>query len=283
MKKLAILGMGAMGSRMAARLVDAGYEVVVYNRNPARAQPLVALGAKLATTPRAAAEGADLVLTMLTDKDASRAVWLDEQAGAAQALSDGAVAIESSTLTPDHVATIGEAVTAHGAQFLDAPVVGTRPHAEGGNLVFLVGGDGEVLSRVAEPLSKMGKTKHVGAVGAGTRLKLCVNTLFGIQVAAYAEIFGLLRKAGAADSIDVLKSLPITSPVMTRVIDLMTAKSFSPNFPIELVAKDFSYACEAAATFGAAVPTAEAARDVFRSAVERGLGGDDISGIAQAY
>lgn len=281
---VAFLGLGAMGRRMATRLIDAGHTVVVYNRSPEPAQALAEQGASVAQTPAEAAESATIVWSMLRDDEASRSVWADPQTGALSTLRPDAVAIESSTLTQSWTVELGEAAGARGAHFLDAPVVGTRPHAEGGALTFLVGGRGETLSRVRTLMDALGSViHHVGAVGTGAAMKLAVNASFAAQTAVTGELLVALEAAGVPidRSVDVLAALPVTSPVAARVGAGMSARAFAPNFPIELVRKDLDYAVDMASAGQRTTPVVEAARDAYARAVERGLGDDDIVGIIQ--
>ena len=146
MSKVAFLGLGAMGSRMAANLLKAGHAVTVWNRSPAAAEALVASGARKASSPMAAAESADFVFAMVCDDDASQNVWLDSTNGALAGMHPGAVAIESSTLTPEWIRELSEHFRAKGISLLDAPVSGSRPQAEAAQLVYLIGGDAKALS-----------------------------------------------------------------------------------------------------------------------------------------
>jgi 3-hydroxyisobutyrate dehydrogenase len=138
-KTVAVIGLGAMGSRLAHNLLNAGYTVVVHNRTSEKAQPLVDRGAAFVTTPRAAAEQSDVVLSMVTDNEISRQLWLAAETGAIFGLTPDKIAIEMSTLTVDWVRELGAAITQTEAGFLDAPVVGSRPQAEAGKLNFASG------------------------------------------------------------------------------------------------------------------------------------------------
>ncbi len=163
---------------LASNLLKAGHTVTVWNRTPAATEALVASGARKASSPKDAAEGAEFVFAIVRDDDASRSVWLDPDHGALAGMSPGAVAIESSTLTPEWVRELGEQLSAKGVALLDAPVSGSRPQAEAGELVYLVGGDGKALS-AAEPLLKVlgSSIQHVGPIGTGAIAKLATNTL----------------------------------------------------------------------------------------------------------
>ncbi|MEL7167715.1 MAG: NAD(P)-dependent oxidoreductase [Bacteroidota bacterium] len=285
--RIAVLGLGAMGSRMAARLLahseeNAGWHVTVWNRSAERAAPLEALGAIVAATPREASSSADLVIGMVSDDVASRALWLADDTGAVHGLRAGTVAITSSTLTPAWTRELGEAVAARGAHFLDAPVVGTRPHAENGILTFLVGGEAAALDGARPVLDVLGGgVHHIGPVGAGMTMKLAVNMLFAAQVATLADTMRLFQTNDLAvdAALDALGALPVTSPIMELMRPLMLRDAFPPNFPIALVEKDLRYFAEAA---GGTVPTTEAIRAVYAAAIAQGFGEDDISGIGQA-
>ncbi len=286
MTRIAVLGLGAMGSRIAARLLDAGHNVTVFNRTAERARPLIEKGAIRADTPRAAAREADLVIAMVTDDEASRALWLNEETGALQSLSPQTVAIESSTLTPAWVRELNERVSARGAAFLDAPVAGSRPQAEAGQLIYFVGGDAAVLERVSETLMTLGSAiHHIGPAGSGATFKLAVNALFGIQTAALGEILGLLEKQGMeiTHCVDWLNALPTTSPAMKIMGQLMASHTFAPLFPIDLVEKDFGYLTSLTESAATRTPLSAAARAVYRQAVERSLGNANISRVVQLY
>lgn len=286
MNKIAVIGLGAMGFRMAQKLLAAGCEVTVYNRTRARAVPLASEGAFIAATPREAAGKADVVISMLTDVNASREIWLDEETGAASGLRKGSVAIESSTLTVAWVKELAKAVSNRGADLLDAPVIGSRPQAEAGELVYLVGGDAEIVAKVEPVLSKMGSTiNHVGEVGAGTMMKLAVNALFGIQVAAFGELLGTLKKFGFDETktVELLNALPITSPALKRISGLMVSRNFAPNFPIQLVEKDLGYLAQTADSLDSSATMAQAAQGLFAVAKGKGFGEEDVSGVYQLF
>ncbi|WP_428261447.1 NAD(P)-dependent oxidoreductase [Haliangium sp.] len=285
MNEISILGLGAMGSRMAQRLLAAGHAVTVYNRTLARIQPLLDRGATAAATPREAATGADLVIAMVTDDDASRALWCGPD-GALAGLAPGAIAIESSTLTPAWVRTLDEQVRARDAHLLDAPVAGSRPQAEAGALIYLVGGPASALDRARPALAAMaGAIHHVGPVGAGATVKLAVNALFGVQVAALAELLGVLARADIepARAVELLTAMPVTSPALAGVGALMAARSFAPQFPIDLVEKDLGYLEANAAQVAAEVPTTRAVREVYAQAQRAGHGGDNIAAVARLF
>lgn len=286
MNSIAFLGTGEMGTRMARNLLKAGHRVIVYNRTPERMAPLVEAGAIAAGSPREAAAQGEIVISMVTDVEASRALWLDDADGALRALQRGTVAIESSTVTPEWQRELAAKVEERGADFLDAPVSGSLPQAEAGELIFLVGGNRDVADKVTATLRTMGSAvHHFGPVGAGTGMKLAVNALLGIEAAALGEVLGIIRRFGLEEekAIAMLNGSPLMSPRMTFMAGQMAAGSYTPNFPIHLVAKDFRYIAQAAAEAGAATPLAGIVGELFAQAQEKSLGAQDISGIAQMF
>ncbi len=283
---IAVLGLGAMGSRMARRLLDAGYPLSVYNRDASRADALVDAGARRGQTPAEAATGAEIVIAMLKGDDASREVWLGEH-GALRALAPGALAIESSTLTPSWVRELERAVVDAEASLLDAPVAGSRPQADAGQLIYLLGGREGDVARARPVLEQLGGAlHHVGpSCGAGATFKLIVNALFASQAAVVAELLGFAGSAGldVGATAALLGELPVTSPAARGLAGAMAAGSFAPLFPIDLVEKDLRYADDAARSAGAELPTVNAVHALFRRAAVAGHGGDNISGVMQLF
>ncbi|MBC8076732.1 MAG: NAD(P)-dependent oxidoreductase [Chloroflexales bacterium] len=286
MTKITVLGAGAMGSRMARNFLNAGYAVTVYNRSPQRAASLQAAGATLAPTPRAAADDADVVISMVRDDEASQALWLSAGTGAIHSLGSGAVAIESSTLTPGWVTELAGKIRETGTAFLEAPVLGTRPQAEAGHLIYLVGGEAADLARVEAVLKATSRAiHHLGAIGSAAAMKLAVNTLYGVQVAIWAEMLALLDRQGIAPShaVELLNTLPTTSPALQGAGTLMAQRNYTPLFPIDLVEKDFGYALATARALGVATPTLAAVHAIYADAKARGYGDDNIVGVKQVF
>jgi 3-hydroxyisobutyrate dehydrogenase len=282
--RVAILGMGAMGSRMAAALLRAGHSVTVWNRTPARAQPLVEQGASLANSPRAAASDAEIVLAMVRDDEASRQVWLSPSDGALTAMSKGAIGIESSTLSASWVRELAAAFAARAVPFLDAPVVGTRAQADTASLIHLIGGDPDTMARAKPILSAIGGVAHhAGSAGSGAALKLVVNALLGIQVAALGELLGAAEQMGLdrRRAGEVLIEMPSCSASAKGVTLAMLARNFAPAFPVELVEKDLGYL--AGEILPGAAPVSAAARSAFARAIAAGLASDNMTAVAKLY
>jgi 3-hydroxyisobutyrate dehydrogenase len=286
MSRISFLGLGAMGRRMARRLVDAGHDVTVWNRSSAPLAALQSAGARVASTPREAVEGAEFVIAMVLDDTASGQVWLDPAGGAAAALQPGAIALESSTLTPAWVQALGTALAARGVALVDAPVVGSRPQAESGQLIHLVGGDAAPVAAVRPLLGALGAAvHHVGPAGAGAWLKLAVNALFATQVVAVAEQLALLRRAGLdVDRLwETLRTLPVVSSAAVAAGTLMLAGEDRPQAPVDLIAKDLAYALQSATGPGAALPLTAAVKERFDTAASRGFGAANLVAVAHLY
>jgi 3-hydroxyisobutyrate dehydrogenase len=176
-------------------------------------------------------------------------------------------------------------VERQGAKFLDAPVVGSHPQAEAGKRIYLVGGNAETTKAVAPVLSAAGSIQAVGAVGQGTAMKLAVNALVGIQVAALAEMVGMLQKQGLeiGAAMQCLNELPVISPAAKLAGNLMLTHNHAPLFPIALVEKDFRNVEQSAQAVNAEVPVASAVRQMYQSAIAQGYGNDNLTGIAQLF
>ncbi|KAF1018706.1 MAG: 2-hydroxy-3-oxopropionate reductase [Pseudomonas sp.] len=285
MATIAVLGLGAMGSRMALNLLRAGHAVTVWNRSAKAAEALVAAGAVLAATPREAASGAQLVLSMVRDDAASRDVWLNPEFGAAAGMSSACLAVESSTLSHAWIVELGQALNAKGLQLIDAPVSGSRPQAEAAQLVFLVGGEAAAVGSARAALLAMGSSlHHVGPLGAGTLVKLATNALLGVQVTTLAELFGMLGAQGVdlGRAFEAVGATSVSSIAAQRSAASMTAGNFAPQFPVSLIENDFGYVVSAAGGAQAA-PTIEASRKVFSAAVEQGLGDLNMTGVVRLF
>lgn len=283
MVEIAFLGLGEMGRRMVARLLDAGHTLRVWNRSPAKALALEKAGARWADTPRLAAAGADLVISMVRDDQASAAIWMDPVSGALPALADHAVAIECSTLSIDWVKTLARRFADHRRAFIEAPVAGSLPQAEQGKLVFFASGGDKDVERVLPVLRAMGGTVHQAgsAAGDGALVKLVVNALLGIEVCAMAELLALTRRQGAdpVRLLEMVATTAVSSPALQAAAGSMIAGNFTPMFPVELMEKDLAYALVAAGD-GARLPLVQVAKARFEATKNQGFGRDHITRVA---
>lgn len=280
---IAVLGLGRMGTIFASKLADAGHHVTVWNRTRAHAIPLEAKGVTVAASPKDAATGANVVVAMLRDDDASRDVWLRPGDGAIEGLSPDALAIELSTLQPRWVTALADEIAKRGAHFIEAPVIGSTPQANAGQAIHFTGGDPALADRAKPILSAWsGAIHHVGPIGSAAVAKLAVNALFAVQVIGVAQYHAMLGAAGlgAAQATELLNHLPVASPAAKGAAALMTAQRDDALFPIELVAKDLRYAGALACKHGALL---EAATSTFEEANSNGLGGENITAIRKLF
>ncbi len=283
MKRVAFLGLGIMGAPMARRLLDGGFDLTVWNRSPHRAAPLAAAGARVMDSPAAAVLGAEVVVSMVADDVASRQVWVGEE-GALAAMTRGALAIESSTLTVEWIRELGVAAASHGAGFLDAPVTGTRVHAEQGQLNFLVGGEPAAVELAGPLFAAMGRGfVHLGPVGSGALLKLINNFMCGVQVATLAEALAMAERGGLDSRVagEVLAAGSPGSPLVKMLVQRMVARDYSPNFLMPLMVKDLSYAIDMFSAAGIELGDAQAARQRFVAAITAGLHDQDIAAVIE--
>ncbi|AWB67243.1 NAD(P)-dependent oxidoreductase [Saccharobesus litoralis] len=248
MANIAFLGMGAMGSRMVLHLINAGHQVTVWNRDLSMADRLKDKGAIIAKTPAQAAIGQDYVISMVRDDQASRQVWLDENNGALSTINQQTVAIESSTLSIEWTNTLAQHCQAHGVAFADAPVAGSRPQAEAGQLIYFVGSNSATFERISPILSLMAsKIFQMGNISAGATVKLLVNTLFSSQIALMAELIHWLKiqNTDIDKMLNTLTELPVCSAALAGATKAIQADNYAPAFPIELVEKDLAYFLQA--------------------------------------
>ncbi|MBC8337502.1 MAG: NAD(P)-dependent oxidoreductase [Alphaproteobacteria bacterium] len=276
MATVAFLGTGNMGAPMAARLLQAGHGVCVYNRSPGKAASLAEQGAQMATTPKDAARGADAVFAMLSDDEASKAVWLGDAGALAAGLANNALVIECSTLSYDWAMELAETVRAKGLRYIDCPVTGIPAQAEAGELTLLVGAeekDLEAARPLLAPLSK--EIIRFGDVGAGTVYKLMVNLMGAVQIAGAAEGMAMAEKAGL-DPVQVADALgrgAAASPQVVRTTKRMAEGGHDRDvtFSGKLRLKDVLYALQLADTLGQQTPFGKAARDAFQRLRDAGF------------
>jgi 3-hydroxyisobutyrate dehydrogenase len=281
--RVAFFGLGVMGGGMAKRLANAGFPLAVFNRDRAKAEPFAALGARILATPREAAEGANVLIGMVADDEASRAVWLGPE-GALAGAAAGSVCIESSTITLDCIRELATAAAERGCEFLDAPVTGTKPHAASGELTFLVGGQAATLEKVRSLLATMSKAiVHLGPVGSGALIKLINNFICGVQVASLAEALVMIERSGLqrAQALEILTNGAPGSPLLKLVAGRMTAGDYTPNFALRLMAKDLNYALHEAEKLGLKLETSVAALARFQQAQAAGRENQDMSSVLE--
>jgi len=266
--RVAFLGLGIMGRSMAANLVKAGHEVVVWNRSTGKDVD----GARSAASPGDAAAGAEVVWMCVSDTRAVEQVLFGES-GAAAALAAGVIIADSSTISPSATIHFAGRVKARGVDYVDAPMTGSKIAAEAGNLIFMVGGDEGPVARLQPLFQAMGKQVfHMGETGKGQATKLAMNLQIALIYEGFAEALTLAAKLG----VDVEKMLPLIQASMVRsgVVDykapFIMKRNFSPNFPLRLMLKDIRLALEAAKESRVRLPGLEAVEEVYDVAAEEG-------------
>lgn len=271
---LAFIGLGGMGIGMARNLRRAGYDLVVCNRTPAKAESLLAMGAQLANTPREAAANADFIISMVGDDKDSHEVWLGEDGVLAGRPRTDCIAIECSTLSLGWVRELQQACATKGLRFIDCPVTGGRAGAEKGELTLLVGADEQTIAQASPVLKAMSRRQlHFGAAGSATAYKLVVNLMVGVQAAALAEGLALAEKARLEMDITLegLTSGAAASPVVKAYAARMAAGEHEEpiQFVLRWLHKDLVYAGQLAKELGQITPTLTAATGLFQQAVNQ--------------
>jgi 3-hydroxyisobutyrate dehydrogenase len=279
MPTLGFVGLGAMGSRMARRLLAAGYPVIGYNRTPQKAAPLVEAGMTLAPSPRAVAEASDVVFSMVTDNAALRAVTLGP-GGVVAGLAAGATFVEMSTVSPALVRELAVAVAARGAAMLDAPVSGSTVTVEQGQASIVVGGEPDVLERVRPYLLAIGPTvTHVGPLGLAKTMKIAINLGLAVQMLAFSEAVLLAEKSGIARerAVEAILKSVVASPMVKYRGPLVLGMPEEPMFDVPMMQKDLQLALDQGRAVGVTLPTTALTQEYLTMARGLGLGAYDFS------
>ena len=266
--RVAFLGMGIMGRPMAANLVKAGHEVSIWNRTTGKDLE----GARTASSPAEATRGAETVWMCLADTKAVENV-LFGPSGAEEALTEGMIIADSSTISPSATLRFAERVKRRGVHYVDAPVTGSKIAAESGNLIFMTGGDETILASLAPLFQAMGKQVfHMGDTSKGQATKLAMNLQIALIYEGFAEALTLATKLG----VDINRLMPLVQASMVRsgVVDykapFIMKRDFSPNFPLRLMLKDIHLTLEAAKEARVRLPGLEAVEEVYDLAAEEG-------------
>lgn len=280
--KIGFIGTGIMGSRMAINLLKHDVDVIVHNRTKANAQPVIDHGALWAETPAALAAQTDVVITMLAHPEAVEATALDPETGFLDAMGEGALWADCSTVKPSFSRRMAAEAEKRGVRFLDAPVAGSKNQAEAAELVFIVGGDADDVAEMQPLFNAMGKaTNHVGGHGMGISLKLVVNYQLAATMVAFAEGVHLGQSLGIPE--DVLFNVLIGSVVVPGYMagkrDRMASGDYAPEFPLQWIQKDVQMATDSAYETGAAMPMANLTKEIYRMAMQQGMSEDDFSAI----
>jgi 3-hydroxyisobutyrate dehydrogenase/2-hydroxy-3-oxopropionate reductase len=258
--RVAFLGLGIMGGPMAANLVKAGHEVTVWNRTPKSIA-----GAATAATPAEAASKADVIWICVSDTAAVEQVLFGKD-GAAGVLKPGQIVVDSSTISPTASLNFAARIRERGADFLDAPVTGSKIGAENGTLIFIVGGREESVAKLQPLFSAMGKqVVHVGPNSHGLSAKLGMNLMIALIYEGFAEALTLVRKLGVDQDklFSLINASMIKSGVVEYKIPFVEKRDFAPNFPLRLMYKDILLMLDAGNESGVPLPGLETVRQVY--------------------
>lgn len=279
--RVGFIGLGTMGTPMATNLLKAGFPLVVWNRTAAKAEPLRAAGAKVSKGPAHVAAEVDVVITMVSQPNDVEQVVLGPD-GVMEGLRPGSVLIDMSTVSPATSRKLAGAVTTKRAEFLDAPVVGSKGPATDGALVILAGGLPSTLERCRPVLSAMGKTIiHAGGVGMGASLKLATNLMLAHLGAGFAEGLLLVQRAGLDPKryLEVLEASTFRSPwYQTKGVG-MVKRDFTPHFALKHMHKDLRLMGELSAELDVRLPVTKAVESLFARSEAAGKGALDYSAI----
>jgi 3-hydroxyisobutyrate dehydrogenase len=286
MAKVGFLGAGTMGREMVLNLLKAGHQVAVYNRTQEKLKSLVKAGAKAVNTPAEAAEAAEIIISIVGDDSASRAVWLGQEGALNGKTAPNAIIVESSTLSRDWILELNGIVEAKGLRFIDCPVTGGPDGAEAAKLTLLVGADTETLEAANPILSAYShRVFHFGPVGAGTSYKLIVNLMGAVQAVAVAEGILIAERAGL-DLTQVAEALgcgACASPMVKYISKRMAeANHDDVYFSARWRHKDAAYAMKLANELGQKAPVSEAATAAFQAVLDRGQGDLNSSIVIEA-
>jgi len=273
--RVAFLGLGIMGTGMATNLVKAGHEVSVWNRTPGK----TVAGARTAATPADAAKGVEVVWMCVSDTAAVESVLFGKD-GVEQSLTPGMIIADSSTISPAATLKFAERVRARGADYVDNPVTGSKAGAEGGSLIFIVGGAEATIEKLKPLYAAMGKVFfRVGETGKGQSAKIAMNLQIALIYEGFAEGLTLAAKLG----VDAQTLLPLIQASMIRsgVVDykapFVLKRDFTPNFPMKLMHKDIKLMLDAAKESRVKLPALEIVEEIYDVAVEDGNGDLDYA------
>ena len=281
MEKVGFLGLGIMGKAMAVNLVNAGFEVTVWNRTPERCEPLRALGAKVAATPRGAVEASAITFAMLADPEAAAAVCFGAE-GVLAGIGKGQGYVDMSTVDDSTSRRIAEAITGRGGRFLEAPVSGTKKPAEEGTLIILAGGDRSLFDEALPALDIMGKmVLYLGEAGCGARMKLVVNMIMGGMMSAFCEGLALGERGGLqpAQILEVLAEGALANPMFRVKGAMILDGNFSTAFPLKHMQKDLRLAIQLGDELAQPLPSAAAANEAFKRARAEGFADEDFCAL----
>jgi 3-hydroxyisobutyrate dehydrogenase-like beta-hydroxyacid dehydrogenase len=273
---IGFIGMGHMGSHMAQRLLDAGYQVTVYDRTKEKAQEVEQRGAQVAQTPKDLGASCQIVMACVRDDRAQGEVMFGPD-GALAGVHGGSILIDLSTVSPDASSRLFQAAKEKNVAMIDAAVSGSVPQVDQGSLVIFVGGEHKTFEQSKPILDVLGKNSfYMGASGMGTKMKLVVNTLLGLGMQALAEGIALGEKAGLEKRLllDVLGQTAVLTPAQKSKLENVKLEKYPTNFALSLMHKDFSLVLSHAYDLSVSMPATAAAQQTCTAAMAKGMDKD---------
>jgi len=282
--KIAFIGMGTMGAPMALNILNAGYDVVVHNRHRDKEKPVVEAGAARAASPAEAADGADVVITCVSDTPDVRAILLGDN-GVIEGAKEGTVVVDMSTISPAATREMADILAKKGIRMIDAPISGGSEGAQKGILAIMIGGDPDDVKKVRPVLEAMGKTiTHVGPIGSGQITKAINQVVIAATYLGVAEGMTLGIKAGL-DMEKVVAAIAggaAGSWVLDNRASFMVKNDYPLGFRVRLHAKDLKIALEAARELGVTLPVSAQVEQIESGLIGRGFGDEDVSALARS-
>lgn len=283
--KIGFIGLGIMGKPMSKNLIKAGYELVVMGRNPGVVDELIRAGAKAVNTPKAVAESADIIITMLPNSPHVKEVVLGQD-GIIEAARAGMIVIDMSSIAPLVSREIAQKLAEKGGELLDAPVSGGEPKAVDGTLSVMVGGKKAVFDKCYDIMKAMaGSVVLTGDIGAGNITKLANQIIVALNIAAMSEALVLAEKAGVAPELvfNAIRGGLAGSTVLDAKAPLVMDRNFNPGFRINLHIKDLGNVLETAHEIGVPLPLSAAVMEIMQALKVDGLGDEDHCSLVKYY
>ncbi len=280
--KIGFIGLGIMGSRMAANLQKKGHELFVHNRTKLKADPLIANGAVWAPTPADVARNVTVIFTMLSKPDAVAETALLGKSGFLNHLADHSLWIDCSTVNPSFSRLMADEAKQRKVRLVDAPVGGSKGSAEQGQLLFFAGGDKADVDEARPLLEAMGKTVYyMGGHGMGSAMKMVNNILLAQAMVAFSEAIVLGESLGISKDVmfDAVLGSPVAAPFLTLKRLKIEEGKFDVEFPLQWMHKDMQLAVDTAYETGVAMPVANLTKEIYALAKQRGLGEQDFSAV----
>jgi len=279
--KITFIGLGIMGSRMAANLLKKGLDLTVYNRSKEPMEALIAQGAKGATTLQASVADADIVFSMLSTPEVVKSCFFGPT-GALESMKPNAIWVDCTTVNPSFSREAAAAAKTNGLRFLDAPVAGTKPQAAAASLAFFVGGEAQDLAEVKTYLDHMGaKVMHAGAISKGAAFKMLVNIMLAQSMLIFSEATLLGEKLGFTQDflLNTLPNLVVSAPFTKFKAEMVREDNYEVQFPLEWMHKDLHLATVTAYELSQPLYLANVSKVLFAEARRKGMGRLDFAAI----